>query len=317
MKGKDNNMSNLENERKEYSSPHMEERHIEKMKEKIELAKIENKKKRNEIRRNTVIATVAAAAALFVILPNTSPVVANAMGKIPALGRLVEVVTFRDYHYESERNNADVSVPKLEYEIVKDTVVEDVTSEQAPEINDQNKEKLEKSIEEINKEIQEITDQIIEEFEKFKHDELGYQDIMVKSEVLNTTSDYFTLKLICFNASGSGFEMDYFYTIDLNTGERLSLKDLFAENADYITPISEDIISQMRTQMEEDEMKHYWVDDEIEELNFKAITPETSFYVNEKGNVVICFNEGDVAPMYMGCTSFEIPNEILKEIRIK
>lgn len=52
-----------------------------------------------------------------------------------------------------------------------------------------------------------------------------------------------------------------------------------------------------------------------EEINFKAITPNTSFYLNEKGNVVIGFDEGEVAPMYMGTVEFEIPNEVVKDIR--
>ena len=155
----------------------------------------------------------------------------------------------------------------------------------------------------------------MEEFEGNLQYEWGYQDVMVKSEVISTTQDYFTLKLICYQGAGSGAEWDYFYTIDLNTGERLQLKDLFKEGADYITPISENIKTQMREQMAADDMKHYWVDDEIEGLNFKQITDETSFYLNEAGNIVISFNEGDVAPMYMGCVEFVIPNEVVGEIR--
>ena len=36
----------------------------------------------------------------------------------------------------------------------------------------------------------------------------------------------------------------------------------------------------------------------------------TSFYLNGDNRLVICFNEGDVAPMYMGCVSFVISEEI-------
>ena len=57
------------------------------------------------------------------------------------------------------------------------------------------------------------------------------------------------------------------------------------------------------------------MNDEIEEWNFKTITDETSFYVNEKDNVVISFNEGEVAPMYMGVVEFEIPADVLSDIR--
>ncbi|MGN1144988.1 MAG: RsiV family protein, partial [Acetatifactor sp.] len=66
----------------------------------------------------------------------------------------------------------------------------------------------------------------------------------------------------------------------------------------------------------QDENKFYWLDDEdIPEWNFQSITDETAFYLNERDNVVICFNEGDVAPMYMGCVQFEIPDEIINDIR--
>ena len=101
----------------------------------------------------------------------------------------------------------------------------------------------------------------------------------------------------------------------MNTGERLQLKDLFQDVAEYITPISDIIKEQMQARMDADENVYYWLNDEIEEWNFKAITDETSFYLNEKDNVVIGFNEGDVAPMYMGTVEFEIPAEVVADIR--
>ena len=88
------------------------------------------------------------------------------------------------------------------------------------------------------------------------------------------------------------------------------------EGADYLTPISENIKEQMRQQMAEDENKMYWVDtDDLPEWNFQSITDETSFYLNEDGNLVICFNEGDVAPMYMGTVEFVIPADVVADIR--
>ena len=151
----------------------------------------------------------------------------------------------------------------------------------------------------MNAEIQKITDDIVTEFQS-NIDAGGYQDIMINKEILTTTEEYFTLKLICYQGAGSGAEWDYFYTIDLKTGERLALKDLFVEGADYITPISENIKTQMREQMAADEMVHYWVDetDEMADNNFQAITDETSFYVNGQGQIVIAFDEYDVAPGY-------------------
>ena len=287
--------------KKEYEKPQMSQAQFEELRAKMEEAKMADKKDKIKRIRTRAALTAAAFVGSFLLLPNTSPVIAHAMEQIPVLGKLIEVVTFRDYEYESDRNHADIEVPEIKVELG------------LPE--DQTLENLERTTDEINREIKKITDSLIEEFETYLEEEEGYQDILVKSEILTATADYFTLKLLCYQGAGSGYQWNYYYTIDLNTGKRLQLKDVFAEGADYITPISEAIKKQMQAQMDADENVYYWLDDEIEEWNFKSVTDETSFYINENGNVVIGFNEGDVAPMYMGAVEFEIPGDVLNDIR--
>lgn len=272
-----------------------------------------DKKERRNVRIIRLAVTAASIIGVFMILPNTSAAVANAMEQIPILGRLVEVVTFREYKYETDRNMADIEVPEIKLE---EQQADGGQMEDNGQTMDSNvKENLERTTEDINAEIRDITDKLVEEFEANLEFEQGYQDVMVTSEVLATTDDYFTLKLICYQGAGSGYQWNYYYTIDLSTGERLKLKDIFKDGADYITPISENIKEQMQVQMDADENVYYWLNDEIEEWNFKSITDETSFYLNEKDNVVIGFNEGDVAPMYMGTVEFEIPADVLEDIR--
>ena len=286
--------------KKEYEKPQMSQAQFEELRAKMEEAKMADKKDKIKRIRTRAALTAAAFVGSFLLLPNTSPVIAHAMEQIPVLGKLIEVVTFRDYEYESDRNHADIEVPEIKVELG------------LPE--DQTLENLERTTDEINREIKKITDSLIEEFETYLEEE-GHQDILVKSEILTATADYFTLKLLCYQGAGSGYQWNYYYTIDLNTGKRLQLKDVFAEGADYITPISEAIKEQMQAQMDADENVYYWLDDEIEEWNFKSVTDETSFYINENGNVVIGFNEGDVAPVYMGAVEFEIPGDVLNDIR--
>lgn len=287
--------------KEEYQKQEMSKEQFERLQEKMREAKRENRRAQSRKRLAGAAAIAASFLGVFILLPNTSAGVAHAMEQIPVIGQLVEVVTFRNYTYETERNQADIEVPEI------------AIANQGE--SDEVQEKLDRTTEEINAEIQQISEELIGEFEENLQYEEGYQDVIVKSEVLSTTPDYFTLKLICYQGAGSGYEWNYFYTIDLRTGERLKLKDLFREGADYITAISENIKTQMRTQMDEDEMVMYWLEDEIEEWNFKSITEETSFYLNENGNVVICFDEGDVAPMYMGTVEFEIPGEVVEGLR--
>ena len=287
--------------RKEYIEPRMSEEQLSRLKIKMEEAKRENRKDRNRTRVARLVASAAALVIAFIALPNISPTIAYAMEKVPVIGQLVKIVTFRDYEYEDEQHRADVEIPEL--------VVEATSQETQPS------ETIENTTGEINAEIREITNELLSEFAKYMREELGYKELIVKSEVLLTTQEYFTLKLSCYQGEASGYAWNYFYTIDLVSGERLQLKDIFVEGADYITPISENIKEQMRNRMVQDENVYYWLDDEIEELNFKAISEETSFYINEKDNVVISFDQGEVAAMYLGVVEFEIPAEVLDDIR--
>lgn len=290
--------------KQEYHTHHMSKEQVNLMKKRIETAK---KESRHTIRN--IAAAAAAAVVIISILPNTSSSVAYAMSRIPVLSKWVEVVTFRDYQFESERHNADIKVPEI---------VPQIPAEEAGNTEDTGlaKQKVKKSAEEINAEIKTITDRLIAEFKENAKDQEGYQSMQVTSEIIATTEQYFTLKLECYQGAGSGAEWNYFYTIDLENGERLQLKDLFTEGSDYITPISENIKQQMKKQMADDENVFYWIDyTDTPEWNFEKITDETQFYLNNNGEIVICFNEGDVAPMYMGCVEFIIPKDTLSAIR--
>ena len=291
----------LDSLKREYLKPQMKAQDMRKLLEIMDRAKKRNQSSKYRSLLVKFASVAAAILAVVIILPNTSATVAHAMSELPIVGSLIEVVTFRDYRFESQRNNADIEVPQIV----------PTNSGQDEKVQ----ETLEQSINEINADIQKITNEIIAEFETYLGDEQGYQDYVVKSEILTTTETYFCVKLMCYQGAGSGYQWNYYYTVDLKTGELLKLKDLFLEGADYLTPISDSIKKQMQQNMDSDEDVHYWLHDEIEDLNFKTITEDTKFYVNKSGNIVIAFDEGDVAPMYMGALEFEIPNEVLTAIR--
>ena len=56
-------------------------------------------------------------------------------------------------------------------------------------------------------------------------------------------------------------------------------------------------------------------DDPIKGFEFSKIDKDQQFYIDEDGQIVIAFNEGDVAPMYMGCVKFTIPKQVTDGIR--
>ncbi len=284
------NVNDMNQLKQNYKNQKMTEKQVIQMKETIENAKKETRKSSSG---NIVKFAVpfAAAIALFIAIPNVSMQAAETLSAIPVIGKLVDVVTFRDYKVETETKLADVEVPQI-----VGNASEETTSE-------------------INAEIDALAQKHIEQF-KANMEAEGYQELMIDYETIRSNEHYFTIKLTCFEAAASGVEWNYYYTIDLTTGERLALKELFAEGADYITPISENIKVQMAEQMAADENVIYWLDDpDMPEWNFTAITEETQFFLNDAGNIVISFNEGDVAPMYMGVCTFEIPAEVVDSIR--
>lgn len=67
----------------------------------------------------------------------------------------------------------------------------------------------------------------------------------------------------------------------------------------------------MRDQKEANEEVSFFIDDQdMPELNFKTIDQDQQFYINSDGDLVICFDEGEVAPMYIGTLEFIIPQEL-------
>lgn len=358
--------------KEQYLAQTMPPEQVEKLHRQIAAAKAQRRRTAEVLVMKKLTAAAASLLAVFIVLPNTSMGVARAMENIPLFGRLVHVVTFRNYQYEDDRNTALVEIPKLVVDATDDADIYsggaggmgegvylggavgggysgstagaeaggysggadgaeaggdsggiDVYSGSAEGANADSgqaakksspgtvRQNLLKTTEQINAEIEEIAGQLVSEFEGNLKRDGGYQDIQVQSQVLCATGDYFVLKLICYQGMGSGAEWDYFYTIDLRTGERLTLADLFETGTDYITAVSEDIRRQMKEQMAADESVKYWVDDpEVPEWNFKTIQEDTSFYLNTDGKLVICFDEGEVAPMYMGCVEFEISDAV-------
>lgn len=147
--------------KKEHNQLRMTDTQLEILKKRMEETEMEMNKNRKK--SGIIKCTVAAAlVAGFMALPNTSASVAYAMGQIPVIGPLVEAVTFRDYKYESDRNNADIRVPEIRL------------GDQAK--NNDTQKKLENTTEEINTEIQKITDQLVKEFEDNLAHEEGYPD---------------------------------------------------------------------------------------------------------------------------------------------
>ena len=247
-----------------------------------------------------VAASAAAAVlALSIILPNTNAGVAHAMQSIPVLGSYFRLVTFRQYSYEDDHHSANVDVQGIE-----------IGSEAPEDI----REAAEQSATLTNEQITKKTDELVEEFKTTLGEE-GYTSLDVKTEAVTDSDAYYVLKLTAFQAAADGYEQNQYYTISKTTGELVHLKDLFKDGADYVSVISSYLIDYMEKDMKADDSHMYFVGDtDMPEFNFTSIAEDQQFYINAAGNLVICFNEGDVAPMSMGALEFEIPASVIADI---
>lgn len=241
----------------------------------------------------------AAAAALLVILPNTGAGAAHAMGSLPMVGKLFQAVTFRNYQYESDRFNANVEVPRI----------------QVGDENNTDGVSKEETVEQINFDIEEVTNRLVEEFQKSADAGESYGSLEIHHETVTDNEEYFTLKLSVYQGAGSGYQSYKFYTIDKRTGKQVQIGDLFKADSGYNEILSENIREQMRNQMAEDETKVYWVDyEEVPEWNFERLKEDQNFYFDEPGNLVIAFDEYEVAPGYMGAREFTVKRDVFEKL---
>ena len=65
--------------------------------------------------------------------------------------------------------------------------------------------------------------------------------------------------------------------------------------------------------MAEDETKVYWVDStETPYWNWEGIKEDQNFYLDGDGNLVVVFDEYEVAPGYMGAQEFTVQRSVFE-----
>ena len=292
--------------KEEYENMKIPEAGRERLQAGIDRARME-KKRAEHARRRSAWTAVAAAAVVMIALPNTNMQIAHAMENIPLLGGFFRLVTVRQYNYSDENHDAEVELAQITYgEDAGEgaSVGEAAVGAVAPEGTAAG------SVEAVNQDMEATVEELIRQFEDTLSEE-GYHGLHVSQEVVTDNAQYYTVKLSVLETEASGYEHNQFYTIDKQTGNVVALADLFAEGSDYISVISENIKTQMREQMVADEGVIYFLDDEdMPEFNFQSITEQTNFYFNESGELVIAFDEYEVAPGYMGAPEFVIPQKV-------
>ena len=138
----------------------------------------------------------------------------------------------------------------------------------------------------------------------------------VSSETVTDTNKLLILKLSTTETAADSGTYVKTYAIEKATGDILGLSDMFTAGTDYQAVLTAEIQKQMRERMAADpDNSVYFLDSDMPEDDFTSLAADQSFYINSAGNLVIVFDEGQVAPMYMGVQEFEIPQEVMAGVR--
>lgn len=233
------------------------------------------------------VLTTAAAVSIITIMANASPVTANAMEEIPVISAIAKVVTFRTFEDGNDNYEAKIEIPKVSIDQKDNTIV--------------------------NRSIEDYANQFIGEYEKQITDSLtggGHYSVTSGYEVVTDNTKYLSLRINTTVIMASGAEYVKIFTIDKTSGEVVSLNQLFQGDHMMLSKIGDNIKMQMEKQMAEDDSKVYFDNSEETLEGFQGIKGDENYYFNEKGEIVIVFEEYEVAPGYMGVVEFTIPKSV-------
>ena len=198
--------------------------------------------------------------------------------------------------------------------------MEDIKGEEGTQIenNQDTNTSVIEGVEEINKSVEEYTNMLIEQYNADMEatGAEGNYGVDADYEIVTDNDEIFSLRINTVITMAGGTNYSKIYHMNKKTGTTFILPDIFKADADYLTAISDNIKSQMKQQMAEDEMITYFYDnEETDAWNFESIDADENFYFNEDGELVIVFDEYEVAPGYMGIVEFTIPDEAIADIK--
>ena len=244
------------------------------------------------------LAACAACLGLFALSVNLSPAWAANLSQVPLLRGMVHFFTFRESREISESTDIQLRVPAIRG-----------TGESA--LDQKINQRIADKIDELKAEATRMAEEYLAAYNATKqpddpdfwklHVDIDYQIHYTSPEtvsfVLNSTI-----------AGASNYTQQYFYNIDLKTGEDLTLEGLLGP--DYIARCNQAVTQGMAARLSSDpDAVYYSREDEDhfdDEFAFQTIQEDQPFYLNGQGQVVIVFPKYDIAPGFMGIQEFVV-----------
>ncbi|MDD4688251.1 MAG: DUF3298 domain-containing protein [Eubacteriales bacterium] len=234
---------------------------------------------------------VAGLLAVLTIALNLSPVLAKAMLDVPVIGDVVNVLTFGRFQYVEGGFSADIKTPGIEGLVDKE--LEKLLND---ELRDKGEAVKNKFFEEV------------EELRKLSGNGDAKFNVTMDYAVRTNDENYLSLDVILTTTGASAAEAHTFYNIDKKTGKIITLDELVDKKA-----VKEYILEEMaRRNAEEDGTFFIYNNGVVDDNTKKALNNIEKFYINDKGEVVVVFDEYEVAAGVQGSPEFILPKSLMK-----
>ncbi len=248
--------------------------------------KLENNKK--DWRRNMKKWYASAAAVgLIIVSVNASSTFAKSLENIPVIGNIIRVVNFNNYRIDKDGMDVSISLPEVSSDS-KDLEY-----------------KLNKEFEKEGKEAYKKYEAEVAELEK--EGKTTHKSAEMWSETVAENDKILSVAIYNTETEASAATSRKIYNIDKKDKTILTLEGMFGNN-DYVDVLSKNILSQMKERTKKDSNDVYFVD------NTFKIKKDQPFYINDKGELVICFDEYEVAPGSAGLVEFVIPSNVVSKL---
>ena len=251
--------------------------------------KIENNKKdwrRNMKNMKKWYASVAAVG-LIIVSVNASSTFATSLENIPVIGNIIKIVNFNNYRINKDGMDVSISLPEVSSDS-KDLEY-----------------KLNKEFEKEGKEAYKKYEAEVAKLEK--EGKTTHKSADIWSETIAENDKTASIAIYNTEIEASAATNRKIYNINKEDKTVLTLEGMFGNN-DYVDILSKNILSQMKERTKKDSNDVYFVD------NTFKIKKDQPFYINDKGELVICFDEYEVAPGSAGLVEFVIPSNIVSKL---
>ena len=251
--------------------------------------KIENNKKdwRRNMKNMKKWYASAAAVGLIIVSVNASSTFATSLENIPVIGNIIKIVNFNNYRINKDGMDVSISLPEVSSDS-KDLEY-----------------KLNKEFEKEGKEAYKKYEVEVAKLEK--EGKTTHKSAEVWSETIAENDKTASIAIYNTEIEASAATNRKIYNINKEDKTVLTLEGMFGNN-DYVDVLSKNILSQMKERTKKDSNDVYFVD------NTFKIKKDQPFYINDKGELVICFDEYEVAPGSAGLVEFVIPSNIVSKL---